>query len=69
MDTYEVYCGTCKENLCNATLVDQRTKIPKIFVNVCENCLDDLRIDKDQEIDLLKSEIKKLEKQIEMLEK
>ena len=49
---FEVFCNTCGEGLCGSSTVEQSYGVPRLFVEVCKNCLDNLRERKDEEIEL-----------------
>jgi hypothetical protein len=63
---FEVFCGTCKNGLCNKTEVRSslRRSMPQITVEVCDRCMGE----KDDEIASLKADIDKLQETIDNME-
>ena len=63
---FEVYCGTCGDGLCNntSTRLSRNRQQLQIVVDVCENCISDLRNEKDKDIEVLESELEELKEKI-----
>lgn len=63
----EVYCNTCGAGLCGESEFNHtyRRGYPSIRVNACPECLENIKHGYDSEIEDLKYEIERLEKELE----
>lgn len=73
---FEVYCNTCGERLCSEsyTKVDNNNGYLKLFVNACPYCIEEINMEikkllreKNEEIEILQTEIYELRQQIKQL--